>query len=142
VSSRGTLPPSRDPRAPKRGAWRVRRSVNIEGVVRPVPGSGNIRSVAGSSGRSGSSLARLGRRAAGTLCALWLPTTLFRAVDDAEQRPSRQLGAGGEPGAQLLAAPLVHADLAAAAALAATHQEGAAPRVEVVLGERERLLEA
>jgi hypothetical protein len=40
-----------------------------------------------------------------------------RAVDDAEQWPDRELEAGGEPGAQLLPAPGVHADFAAATAL-------------------------
>ena len=64
------------------------------------------------------------------------------AVDDAEQRPDRQLNAGGEPGLQLLPAPGVHADLAAPAALAVAHQQRPAPRVEVALAERERLLDA
>ena len=65
-----------------------------------------------------------------------------RAVDDAEQRPDRELDAGGEPRAQLLPAPGVHADLAAAAALAVAHEQRPAPRVEVALAERERLLDA
>jgi hypothetical protein len=38
------------------------------------------------------------------------------AVDDAEQRPNRQLNARLEPGRELLPGPVVHADLAAAAA--------------------------
>jgi hypothetical protein len=63
------------------------------------------------------------------------------AVDDAEQRPDRQLRPRGEPGAQLLPAPLVHADLAPPAALAAADQQRSASRVEVVLGKSERLLE-
>jgi hypothetical protein len=39
---------------------------------------------------------------------------------------------------QLLPGPVVHADFAAAASLAAAHQHGAAARVEIGLGERER----
>ena len=39
------------------------------------------------------------------------------AVDDTEQRPNRQLDPGLEPGRELLPGPVVHADLAAAAAL-------------------------
>jgi hypothetical protein len=46
-----------------------------------------------------------------------------RAVDDAEQRPDRELEAGGQPGALLLPAPGVHADLAAATALAVAHEQ-------------------
>src|SRR5215210_4327189 len=46
---------------------------------------------------------------------------------------------GLEPGRELLPGPVVHADLAAAAALAAPHQQRAAARVQVGLGERERL---
>jgi hypothetical protein len=38
--------------------------------------------------------------------------------------------------------PLVHPDLAASTALAAAYQDRAAPRVEVVLGERERFVDA
>jgi hypothetical protein len=44
------------------------------------------------------------------------------AVDDAEQRADGEFGAGGEPGAQVLPVPLVHADLAPAAALAPAQQ--------------------
>jgi len=64
------------------------------------------------------------------------------AIDDAEQRPDRQIDACGQPRAQVLPAPLVHPDLAAAAALPAADQDRSAPRVEVVVGERERLLDA
>src|SRR5918995_1240729 len=46
------------------------------------------------------------------------------------------------PRARLFAAPSVHADLAAAAALAVAHEHRSAPRVEVALGERECLLHA
>ena len=47
-----------------------------------------------------------------------------------------------EPGRELLPGPVVHADLAAAAALAAPDQQRAAARIEVGLGERERLVDA
>jgi hypothetical protein len=40
---------------------------------------------------------------------------------------------------ELLPGPVVHADLAAAAALAAPHQQRSAARIEVGLGKRERL---
>src|SRR5688572_2223274 len=62
-----------------------------------------------------------------------------RTVDDAEQRSDRQLDPGLEPWFELLPRPVVHADLAAAAALAAPHQQRSAARIEVGLGERERL---
>jgi hypothetical protein len=65
-----------------------------------------------------------------------------RTVDDAEQRSDRQLNAHVEPGRELLPGPVVHADLAAAAALAAPHQHGAATMIEVALGKRQRLLVA
>jgi hypothetical protein len=45
-------------------------------------------------------------------------------------------------GASCLPGPVVHADLAAAAALAAPHQQRAAARIQVGLGERERLVDA
>ena len=54
----------------------------------------------------------------------------------------RRLDARGQPRAELSPAPLVHADLAPTAALAVAHQQRPAARVEVVLGERERLLDA
>ena len=53
--------------------------------------------------------------------------------------PDRQLDPHVQPGRELLPGPVVHADLAAAAALAAPHQQRAAARVKVGLGERERL---
>jgi hypothetical protein len=40
-----------------------------------------------------------------------------------------------EPGLELVEGPVVHADFAAAPALAATDQDRAAPRVEVKLAE-------
>jgi hypothetical protein len=64
------------------------------------------------------------------------------AVDHAEQRSDRELRPRPEPWPQLLPAPLVHADLATTPALAVTHQQRPTPLVEVVLGERERLLDA
>src|SRR3954447_2971110 len=64
------------------------------------------------------------------------------AVDDAEQRPDRELEAGSEPRAQLLPAAGVHADLARATALAVAYEQRAAPRVEVALAERQRLGDA
>ena len=65
-----------------------------------------------------------------------------RAVDDAEQRPNRQLGACAQPRPQLFPAPVVHPDLASASALAVADEQRPAPRVEVVLIERECLLGA
>jgi hypothetical protein len=62
-----------------------------------------------------------------------------RTVDDAEQRSDRQLDPGLEPWFELLPRPVVHPDLAAAATLAAPHQQRTAARIEVGLGERERL---
>jgi hypothetical protein len=47
----------------------------------------------------------------------------------------------GRPRAQLLRA-VVHADLASAPALAVAHEHRSAPRVEVMLAEQERLLDA
>src|SRR4051812_41280349 len=64
------------------------------------------------------------------------------AVDDAEQRTDRHPLAGLQPRLELLKAPVVHADLATSAALAAAHQHRAAPRVEVELAEIERFLDA
>src|SRR5919199_2635868 len=47
-----------------------------------------------------------------------------------------------EPGLKLLPGPVVHPHLAAPAALAAPHEQRSATRVEVGLGERERLVDA
>src|ERR687885_2204738 len=69
-------------------------------------------------------------------------TSAGRAGRDAQQRADRELEARGEPGLQLLPGPVVHADLAAAAALAAAHEQRAAPRVEVGFAERERFVDA
>jgi hypothetical protein len=65
-----------------------------------------------------------------------------RAADDAEQRPDGKREPRFEPGLQLAPSPGVHADLAAAVALAAPHQQRAAAWVEVGLGESERLVDA
>jgi hypothetical protein len=65
-----------------------------------------------------------------------------RTVDDAEQRPDRQLCPCAEPRPQLLPAPLVHADLASAPSLAVADHQQSGPVVEIVLGESERLLDA
>jgi hypothetical protein len=70
----------------------------------------------------------------------WSPAG--RAVDDAEQRSDRKLGACVQPRAELFPAPLVHPDFASAAALAAADEDRSAAMIEVVLGERERFLDA
>ena len=62
--------------------------------------------------------------------------------DDAEHRSDRQLHPRVQPRLKLLERPVVHADLAPAAALAAADEERPAARVEVGLGERERLVDA
>jgi hypothetical protein len=70
------------------------------------------------------------------------PVELSEPVDDAEQRPDRELDACREPGPQLLPAPRVHADLTAASALAVGARAATRAGVEVALAERERLLDA
>ena len=60
---------------------------------------------------------------------------------DAEQRADRQLDADGQP-VELLPRPVVHADFAAADALAAADEDRAAAGVEVGLGEGERFVDA
>ena len=47
-----------------------------------------------------------------------------------------------EPGLELLPAPVGHADLASASALAAADEQRASSLVEVSLGERERFLDS
>src|SRR5215211_2395013 len=56
--------------------------------------------------------------------------------------PGRELGPCVQPRAELFPAPLVHADFASAATLAAADQDRSAPVVEVVLCERECFLDA
>jgi hypothetical protein len=64
------------------------------------------------------------------------------AVKRAEERTDRHLFTRFQPGLDVFEAPGVHADLAPASALAATHQDRAAARVEVELGQRQCLLDA
>ena len=56
--------------------------------------------------------------------------------------PTGSSARAAEPRPQLLPAPLVHADLAALAALAVSDQQRTAPGVEVALCERERFVDA
>jgi hypothetical protein len=65
-----------------------------------------------------------------------------RSRRDAEQRTDGQLDADGQPLLELLPGPVVHADFAAAASLAAADEDRAAAGVEVCLGERERFADA
>src|SRR3954469_22434194 len=53
-----------------------------------------------------------------------------RTANNAEERANRELQPGGQPRLQLLPGPVVHADLAAPAALATAHQHGTSARVE------------
>jgi hypothetical protein len=55
--------------------------------------------------------------------------------------PTAELCAGAKPRPELLPAPLVHPDLASATALAVADEHRSALGVEIVLGERERLLD-
>jgi len=57
-------------------------------------------------------------------------------------RADRQFKAGGQPRAQLLRAPVVHPDIAVAAALAVADTDRSAPLVEIVFCEPERFLDA
>jgi hypothetical protein len=65
-----------------------------------------------------------------------------RPGEDAEQRADGQLDADSQPLVELFPSPVVHADLAAAAALATADEHCAAAGVEVSLGERERFVDA
>jgi hypothetical protein len=65
-----------------------------------------------------------------------------RAFDHAEQPSDWQVCALAGPRSQLFPAPVVHADLAALAALAVTHEQRSATLVEVSLAEIERLSDA
>lgn len=56
-----------------------------------------------------------------------------RSREDAEQRADGPLDADGQPLVELFLGPVVHADLAAAAALAAADEHCAAAGVEVTL---------
>jgi hypothetical protein len=64
------------------------------------------------------------------------------SLDHAQQRTDRHPDAQLEPGPEVLPAPAVHADLAPAAALAVAHERGSGTRLEVVLCEPERLVDA
>src|SRR3954462_15329743 len=112
-------------------AWRSGRWMMLSGT--PSPASSIAWGVAQSARREPAPHGRLGgepaeldahARARPRPPARW-------AVDDAEQRPDRELKAGGTQGCSLLPAPQVHADLAAPAARAAAHEQGPAARVEV-----------
>ena|SRR5215211_6953945 len=77
-------------------------------------------------------VAELGARSAGRPRA-----STRRPGGDAQQWTDRQLDAHLEPGRELLPGRVVHADLAAATALAAAHAQRAAPLIEVGFAERE-----
>jgi len=64
-------------------------------------------------------------------CAGHPPPLAGWAFDDAEQPADRQLRSLAEPGTKLFPAPVVHADLAALAALAAPYQQRSATLVEI-----------
>src|SRR4051794_24915755 len=64
------------------------------------------------------------------------------AVDHAEQRADGHGATDGQPGFELFEAPVVHADLASAAAFAAAHEDRPAAAVEIELVEVERFLDA
>jgi len=64
-----------------------------------------------------------------------------RSLDDAEQRADREFEAQIDPRLQVLPRPLVRADLAAAAAVAAADEQRSATVVEVGLAERQRLVD-
>ena len=60
------------------------------------------------------------------------------AIDDAKQRPNRNLDAVGKPRAQQLPAPLIHPDLATLVNLAMTHKDRAPSFIEIALSQRQR----
>jgi hypothetical protein len=120
VSSRGNRTIARGARRPLERAWRSWCGANR----RLTPAWGRDSAELGADG-----CARPRAPAGGT-------------IDDAQQRSDWQIDACGQPREQVFPAPLVHPDLAAAAALAAADQDRPAPVIEVVLGERTRLLDA
>jgi hypothetical protein len=63
---------------------------------------------------------------------------LGRSVDHAEQRAAAHRNAELDPAVEVLPGPVVHAHLAALAALAAAHHDAAAERIVVALGKAER----
>jgi hypothetical protein len=64
-----------------------------------------------------------------------------RTVDDAQERTDRHADTQVEPGAKVVPTPGVHADLAPPPALAVAYQDRSETRVEVVLGEPQRLVD-
>src|SRR5829696_1188123 len=66
--------------------------------------------------------------------------TTRRTVDHAEQRTDRKLNPQLKPRMEFIRAPVVHADLAAPAALAPSDEQGAAAVIKVGLGEAEGFL--
>ena len=64
------------------------------------------------------------------------------SVDDAKQGPDGKTHADLEPRLQLIPRPVIHADLAAPAALAAADEDGASRSVKVTLGEVKRLADS
>ncbi len=66
--------------------------------------------------------------------------TLSRAAKHTEKRADRQLGSQLKPRRELTPRPSVHADLAALAALAPSHQDCASDGVKVALAQRERFV--
>jgi hypothetical protein len=82
----------------------------------------------------------LARRAQVVACGGGGPRPSARlAVDHAEERSDWHFDPAVEPGPELVEAPVVHADLAALAALALADQERAAARAEVWFGQGHRL---
>jgi hypothetical protein len=65
-----------------------------------------------------------------------------RPAGDAEQRSNWHIDVDVKPGLELFPSPVVHPDLAAPAALAATHEHGATAGIEVGRAERERFMDA
>jgi hypothetical protein len=64
-----------------------------------------------------------------------------RAGDNAKQGADGKLGPQLQPGPEFFPSPRVHADLAAAPALAAPNQERAAALIEIALSQGERLVD-
>ena len=63
------------------------------------------------------------------------------AVEDTEQRADGKLDSYLEPWLELVPAPHVHADLAATPAVAATHEQRAAPVIEIGFCQRQCFLD-
>jgi hypothetical protein len=69
----------------------------------------------------------------------WPRAAAGRAVDDAEQRPDRQLDAVRQPAVEVLEPPVVHPDLATAITLAVSDEHRPAGRVNIGLDQRQCL---